>query len=107
VGDELAARARVAANYKRKGHQLVDPDIIRIANGHTMRAYCKRPSIACVNWVDALTGRGQAAVEANFEDCRAHRDRLIRLWPHEKMQLLSRECLCFMPTASAEAGSKG
>ena len=33
VGDELAARARVAANYERKGHRLVDLDTIVIANG--------------------------------------------------------------------------
>ena len=38
---------------------------------------------------------------------RAHRVRLIRLWLYEKMRLLNRECPCFMPTASAEAGSKG
>jgi hypothetical protein len=39
VGDELAARARVAANYERKGHQLVDLDIILIANGRTLLAH--------------------------------------------------------------------
>jgi acyl-coenzyme A thioesterase PaaI-like protein len=39
VGDELAARARVAANYERKGHQLVDLDIILIANGRTVVAH--------------------------------------------------------------------
>jgi hypothetical protein len=39
VGDELAARARVAANYERKGHQLVDLDIILIANGQTVFAH--------------------------------------------------------------------
>jgi len=35
VGDELSARARVAANYERKGHRLVDLDVIVIANGRT------------------------------------------------------------------------
>jgi acyl dehydratase len=39
VGDELAARARVAANYERKGHQLVDLDIILIANRRTVLAH--------------------------------------------------------------------
>jgi acyl dehydratase len=33
VGDELSARARVAANYERKGHRLVDLDVLVIANG--------------------------------------------------------------------------
>jgi hypothetical protein len=39
VGDELAARARVAANYERKGHHLADLDIILIANGWTVLAH--------------------------------------------------------------------
>lgn len=33
VGDELSARARVAANYERKGHRLVDLDVLILANG--------------------------------------------------------------------------
>jgi hypothetical protein len=33
IGDELSARARVAANYERKGHRLVDLDVLLIANG--------------------------------------------------------------------------
>lgn len=33
VGDELSARARVAANYERKGHRLVDLDVLIVANG--------------------------------------------------------------------------
>ena len=37
VGDELSVRARVAANYERKGHRLVDLDTIVIANGRTVR----------------------------------------------------------------------
>jgi hypothetical protein len=36
VGDELSVRARVAANYERKGHRLVDLDALVIANGHTL-----------------------------------------------------------------------
>ena len=39
VGDELSARARVAANYERKGHRLVDLDIVLIANGTTVLAH--------------------------------------------------------------------
>jgi hypothetical protein len=33
VGDELSVRARVAANYEKKGHRLVDLDALVIANG--------------------------------------------------------------------------
>ena len=39
VGDELSARARVAANYERKGHRLVDLDVMLIANGQTVLAH--------------------------------------------------------------------
>jgi hypothetical protein len=39
VGDELSARARVAANYERKGHRMVDLDIILIGNGRTVLAH--------------------------------------------------------------------
>ena len=39
VGDELSARGRVAANYERKGHRLVDIDIVLIANGATVLAH--------------------------------------------------------------------
>jgi len=35
VGDEFTVRARVAANYEKKGHRLVDLDCLIIANGHT------------------------------------------------------------------------
>jgi acyl dehydratase len=38
VGDELSARARVAANYERKGHRLVDLDVAVIADGRTVIA---------------------------------------------------------------------
>jgi hypothetical protein len=33
VRDELSARARVVANYERKGHRLVDIDVLVLANG--------------------------------------------------------------------------
>jgi hypothetical protein len=36
VGDELMVRARVAANYEKKGHRLVDLDALVIANGRTV-----------------------------------------------------------------------
>src|SRR5207244_12495294 len=36
VGDELSVRARVAANYERKGHRLVDLDALVVANGRTV-----------------------------------------------------------------------
>jgi acyl dehydratase len=38
VGDELSVRARVAANYEKKGHRLVDLDALVIANGRTVVA---------------------------------------------------------------------
>lgn len=38
IGDELSARARVAANYERKGHRLVDLDTLVVANGRTVVA---------------------------------------------------------------------
>lgn len=39
VGDELSARARVAANYDRKGHRMVDLDVALIANGAKVIAH--------------------------------------------------------------------
>jgi len=38
VGDELSVHARVAANYERKGHRLVDLDAIVVANERTVIA---------------------------------------------------------------------
>jgi len=38
-GDELTVRARVAANYERKGHRLVDLDVLIIANGRAVVAH--------------------------------------------------------------------
>ena len=39
VGDALSARARVAKNYERKGHRLVDLDVSLIANDRTVLAH--------------------------------------------------------------------
>jgi len=39
VGDQLSARARVAANYDRKGHRMVDLDVALIANERTVIAH--------------------------------------------------------------------
>jgi len=36
VGETLAARARVAANYERKGHRLVDLDCLLLADGRVL-----------------------------------------------------------------------
>jgi len=33
VGDEISARARVAANYERKGHSFVELDVLVLADG--------------------------------------------------------------------------
>jgi MaoC like domain len=33
IGDELSVRARVTANYERKGHRFVDVDVLVLANG--------------------------------------------------------------------------
>jgi len=38
IGDEVSVRARVQANYERKGHRLVDLDALVIANGDTVVA---------------------------------------------------------------------
>ncbi len=34
VGDEITARARVSANYERKGHRFVELDVLVLANGN-------------------------------------------------------------------------
>ena len=39
VGDELSARGRVVANYDRKGHRMVDLDIVLVANGGAVLAH--------------------------------------------------------------------
>jgi len=35
IGDELSVRARVAANYERKGHRFVEVNVLVLANKHT------------------------------------------------------------------------
>jgi len=35
IGEELSARARVTANYERKGHRFVELDVLVYANGST------------------------------------------------------------------------
>ncbi len=39
IGDELSARGRVVQNYERKGHRLVDLDIVLVANDQTVLAH--------------------------------------------------------------------
>jgi hypothetical protein len=45
VGDTLSVRARVAANYERKGHRLVDIDALVIANGERLLAHVLHTAI--------------------------------------------------------------
>jgi hypothetical protein len=40
AGDELTARARVTANYDKKGHRFVELDALVVANGTTPLAHC-------------------------------------------------------------------
>jgi hypothetical protein len=40
VGDELTARAKVIANYEKKGHRFVELDALVIANGNRALAHC-------------------------------------------------------------------
>jgi acyl dehydratase len=35
IGDEITARARIAANYEKKGHRFVDLDVLVLKNGET------------------------------------------------------------------------
>jgi acyl dehydratase len=44
-GDELTARARVAANYEKKGHRFVELDALVVANGRTPLAHCQHVAI--------------------------------------------------------------
>jgi acyl dehydratase len=44
-GDELTARARVSANYEKKGHRFVELDAIVVANGTTPLAHCRHVAI--------------------------------------------------------------
>lgn len=45
IGDELAARARVTANYDKKGHRFVVLDALVVANGWTPVAHCHHVAI--------------------------------------------------------------
>ena len=40
TGDELTARAKVTANYEKKGHRFVELDALVVANGRTPVAHC-------------------------------------------------------------------
>jgi hypothetical protein len=40
TGDELTARAKVIANYEKKGHRFVELDALVVANGKTPLAHC-------------------------------------------------------------------
>jgi acyl dehydratase len=40
AGDELTARARVTANYDKKGHRFVELDALVVANNKTPLAHC-------------------------------------------------------------------
>jgi acyl dehydratase len=44
-GDELTARARVTANYEKKGHRFVELDALVVANGRTPLAHCHHVAI--------------------------------------------------------------
>lgn len=43
--DELIARAKVTANYEKKGHRFVELDAIIVANGTTPVAHCQHIAI--------------------------------------------------------------
>ncbi len=45
VGDRLAAHARVAANYERKGHRCVDLDCLIVGNGTEVVAHVRHSAI--------------------------------------------------------------
>jgi hypothetical protein len=40
TGDEITARAKVTANYDRKGHRFVEVDALAVGNGTTPIAHC-------------------------------------------------------------------
>jgi acyl dehydratase len=44
-GDELTARAKVTANYEKKGHRFVEFDALVVANGMTPLAHCQHIAI--------------------------------------------------------------
>lgn len=45
IGDALAARAKVTANYEKKGHRFVELDAVVVANGKTPVAHCQHIAI--------------------------------------------------------------
>jgi acyl dehydratase len=44
-GDEITARARVIANYEKKGHRFVELDALVVGNGTTPLAHCHHVAI--------------------------------------------------------------
>ena len=44
-GDELTVRARVTANYEKKGHRFVELDALVVGNGVTPLAHCRHVAI--------------------------------------------------------------
>ncbi|WP_439375005.1 hypothetical protein [Bradyrhizobium sp. DASA03120] len=45
AGDEITARAKVTANYEKKGHRFVELDALVVANGTTPLAHCQHAAI--------------------------------------------------------------
>jgi acyl dehydratase len=45
IGDVLSARGRVAANYERKGHRLVDLDVLIVANANRVVAHVRHTAV--------------------------------------------------------------
>lgn len=45
IGDEITARAKVTANYEKKGHRFVELDALVVANGKTPLAHCQHTAI--------------------------------------------------------------
>ncbi len=45
VGDVLTGRGRVLANYDRKGHKMIDVDVLVVANDTTPIARVKHTAI--------------------------------------------------------------
>jgi len=45
IGDELTARAKVIANYDKKGHRFVELDALMVANRKTPLAHCHHIAI--------------------------------------------------------------
>ncbi len=45
AGDEITARAKVTANYEKKGHRFVEFDALVVANGTTPLAHCQHIAI--------------------------------------------------------------